>query len=105
MIRKEEKSSSTGLFYGANCTAPRIVLLANTGRGPDYHTWIAFNATSELMQKNIAVKQNKVIKHGALLYVKQDQLRNWYTNEEGAEERCLKHGELRETSCVKECDS
>ena len=80
MIWKEERSCSTGLFYGVKCTSPIIVPIENTPHGRDYQTWVAFDSASDLMQKSIAVKQGEGTKRVILVYAKQSLLPEWYTN-------------------------
>jgi hypothetical protein len=79
MIREEE-NISTGLFYGINCTSPHVVPIPYTGSKRDYQTWIAFDATSNVMQKSVTVKKDEHELRCILLYVDQTQLPNWYSN-------------------------
>jgi hypothetical protein len=42
--------------------------------------WVAFDETSEVMQKNIIVKHDNDEMLCILLYVNQTQMPNWYSN-------------------------
>jgi len=80
MIWKEEESTCTGLFYGVNCSAPLIVPIARTESGSDYQMWVAFEATSDLMQRTVPVQHDEDIKQCILLYANQARLPYWYSN-------------------------
>ena len=80
MIRIEEKIVTTALFYGVDCTSPFIVPIPYANGKRDYRTWIAVDATSNIIPKKVTVNVHNEELRCEILYIEQSQLPNWYSN-------------------------
>ena len=80
MIKKEDEKTTTGLFYGINCSSPIVVPIPYVNSSCDYETWIGLDATSVILQKGVTVKVDEVEMRCNIVYEEQSLLPNWYSN-------------------------